>query len=106
MQVRILPALRGHFEKNLPLGREQQSSAIVDACVSAEIEDQLRKSDLYEQIILQFSKLNSQRNRLVHGLWYTHETGRVFLSERAVDDFHYMDAREVTIEELETMNKG
>jgi hypothetical protein len=66
----------------------------------------LRKSDLYEEIISQFSKLNSQRNRLVHGLWYTHETGRVFLSESAVDDFHYMDAREVTIEELETMNKG
>lgn len=66
----------------------------------------LRKSDLYEEIILQFSKLNSQRNKLVHGLWYTHETGRVFLSESAVDDFHYLDAREITIEELETVNRG
>ncbi|WGS03185.1 hypothetical protein MTX26_35190 (plasmid) [Bradyrhizobium sp. ISRA443] len=66
----------------------------------------IRKTDLYEEIILQFSKLNSQRNGLVHGLWYTHETGRVFLSASSVDDFHYIDAREVKIEELESMNKA
>jgi hypothetical protein len=66
----------------------------------------IRKTDLYEEMILQFSRLNSQRNSLVHGLWYTHETGRVYLSAGAVDDFHYIDAREVKIEELEGMNKA
>jgi uncharacterized protein YpbB len=65
-----------------------------------------RKTDLYENIISQFSKLNRKRNTLLHGLWYTHESGRVFLSESALDDFHYADAREVDIEELEDMNKA
>src|SRR5216683_6865284 len=32
-----------------------------------------RKADIYEMIILQFSKLNTQRNTFLHGLWYTHE---------------------------------
>jgi hypothetical protein len=31
---------------------------------------------------------------------------RVFLSESAVNDFHYTDSREVKIEELENMNKA
>jgi hypothetical protein len=65
-----------------------------------------RKADIYEAIILQFSKLNTQRNTFLHGLWYTHESGRVFLSENALKDFHYADAREVKIEELEEMNKA
>jgi hypothetical protein len=64
-----------------------------------------RKADIYESIIVRFSQINTKRNRFLHGLWYTHESGRVFLSESAIDDFHYTDAREVKIEELEEMNK-
>jgi hypothetical protein len=66
----------------------------------------IRKTDLYEAIILHFSKLISLRNSLVHGLLYTRETGRVFLAASAVDDFHYIDPREVQFEELESMNKA
>jgi hypothetical protein len=64
-----------------------------------------KKTDIYEMMILQFSKLNSKRNTFLHGLWYTHESGRVFLSESAVDDFHYFNSREVKIEEFEEMDK-
>ena len=66
----------------------------------------IHKTDLYEEIISQFSNLNAQRNSFLHGLWYTHDSGCVFLSESAVNDFHYIDAREVRIEELENMNKA
>lgn len=65
-----------------------------------------KKTDLYEIIITQFSKLNDLRNTYLHGLWYTHESGRVFLSESAMDDFHYMDSREVDIDELHAMQKA
>jgi hypothetical protein len=65
-----------------------------------------KKTDVYETIIVQFSKLNAKRNAFLHGLWYTHESGRVFLSESAVDDFHYLNSREVKIEELEEMDKA
>jgi hypothetical protein len=66
----------------------------------------IRKTDLYENMISQFSAINATRNTFLHGLWYTHESGRIFLSESAVNDFHYTDAREVKIEELEDMNKA
>jgi hypothetical protein len=66
----------------------------------------VRKNDLYENIIAQFSALNATRNAFLHGLWYTHESGRIFLSESAVNDFHYTDAREVKIEELENMSQA
>jgi hypothetical protein len=56
-------------------------------------------------MIVQFSGLNAKRNTFLHGLWYTHESGRVFLSESAVNDFHYWNSREVKIEELEEMDK-
>jgi hypothetical protein len=65
-----------------------------------------KKTDIYETIIQQFSNLNAKRNTFLHGLWYTHESGRVFLSESAVDDFHYFNSREVKIEELEEMDKA
>ena len=65
-----------------------------------------KKTDIYETIIQQFSNLNAKRNGLLHGLWYTHESGRVFLSESAVDDTHYFNSREVKIEELEEMDKA
>jgi uncharacterized protein YpbB len=66
----------------------------------------IHKTDLYEEIISQFHNLNAQRNSFLHGLWYTHENGGAFLSESAVNDFHYIDAREVKVEELENMNKA
>jgi hypothetical protein len=65
-----------------------------------------KKTDIYETIIQQFSSLYAKRNTFLHGLWYTHESGRVFLSESAVDDFHYFNSREVKVEELEEMDKA
>jgi hypothetical protein len=63
------------------------------------------KGQLYDQLIEDFSILNTKRNTLIHGLWFTHdETGRVFLSEESTDDYHYMNAREVELSELERFN--
>lgn len=59
------------------------------------------KSNVYDYILDQFQTLNQKRNDYVHGLWFSHEaTGRAFLSARATDDLHFMEQREVGIEEL------
>jgi len=62
------------------------------------------KSAVYDTIIQQFSELNGRRNTFLHGLWYTHDSGRIFLSEESVDDHHWMEVREVEFNEMEAMN--
>ncbi|MEI7806418.1 MAG: hypothetical protein WCI56_13930 [Hyphomicrobiales bacterium] len=59
------------------------------------------KGELYDLLIDQFSDLVSRRNTLLHSLWYTHESGRVFISEESVEDFHLFDWREIELKELE-----
>jgi hypothetical protein len=63
------------------------------------------KSALYDQLIRDFSDLNTRRNTYVHGIWHTHESGVVWLCEESIDDFHHLDAREVKKKELEEMWK-
>jgi hypothetical protein len=55
----------------------------------------------YDDAIDEFSKLNSLRNTYIHGLWWTHEDGRMFLAEETIDDFHFFDARQVKYEEVQ-----
>jgi hypothetical protein len=59
------------------------------------------KDPFYDDVIEEFDKLNGKRNAYLHGLWYTHGSGKVFLSEQSLDDFHFFDAREVKVGELE-----
>ena len=60
------------------------------------------KDEEYDRIVTDFAALNDLRNVYVHGLWLTHESSRVFLSELALDDFHFLKKREVRLEELKT----
>lgn len=56
----------------------------------------------YDEIIARFASLNKARNKYVHGLWHTHDSGRVFIAEASANELHLRAQREVTIEELET----
>jgi hypothetical protein len=59
------------------------------------------KDTRFDEIIKEFSALNEKRNEYVHGLWYTHESGRVFIAEPTPDETAFFDKREIKIEELE-----
>lgn len=55
---------------------------------------------LFEEIIDEFSALNGIRDQFVHGLWFTHESQRIFLAVATTDKFAFMRRREVEIGEL------
>jgi hypothetical protein len=61
------------------------------------------KEIFYDEVLSEFGKLNGKRNGYLHGIWYTHEDGRTYLSERSIDDFHFLDAREVKYEEIHSV---
>jgi hypothetical protein len=57
----------------------------------------------YDEVIDEFDSLNGLRNKFLHGLWWTHtESGRVFFAEPSLDEFSFLDQREVKKKELET----
>ncbi len=58
------------------------------------------KGGEYDSVLNRFEKLNVRRNRYVHGLWSTHETGRVFLAPAVVDAHPAISSEEVLVEEL------
>ena len=59
------------------------------------------KTGEYDEIIDDFAKLNLKRNKFVHGLWSTHDTGKIFISPSGMDTMWIMtQAREVNIKEL------
>jgi len=58
------------------------------------------KTVFYDETIQEFSALAGKRNDYLHGLWWTFEDGRVFLSKESLDDFHFLDRREVKLAEL------
>jgi hypothetical protein len=60
----------------------------------------ITKGAEYDEIISEFDSLVNKRNAYLHGLWYTHHSGRVFLAESSIDDGHWFEQREVPIEEL------
>jgi hypothetical protein len=107
LMIRVLQDLLG--SKNAParqifhsiLSNKSRKMVMLACLQKAKVN--ARKSALYDAMITQFSDINTMRNKFLHSLWYTHESGRVFLSESALDDYHWMDAREVTFEELKSM---
>jgi hypothetical protein len=62
-----------------------------------------RKDQIYDEVINEFAALNDLRNTFLHGLWYTHQSGRVFFVEESIDDLSVFHAREVTVQEVETI---
>ena len=63
------------------------------------------KDDDYDVLINEYEKLSKVRNDLVHGLWWTHEDGGVYLSKSDTTGFSLTDAKEVKLEELEDIAK-
>lgn len=61
------------------------------------------KDQFYDDIIGEFAGLNKKRNEYVHGLWWTHDSDRVFLCVEAIDDGSFLDGREVTYKEVEAV---
>jgi hypothetical protein len=59
------------------------------------------KDTYYDEILDEFDKLNGKRNAYSHGLWYTHESGSVYISEQSIGDHHWLEARPVKLEEIE-----
>ena len=47
--------------------------------------------------------MNDQRNKFLHGLWYTHESGKVYFVEESIDDLSVFHAREVTAQEIQAL---
>jgi len=58
------------------------------------------KTLFFDEIIEEFSKLNKQRNKYVHGLWWTLEGTRSFVEEETDTYDSYLQRREVTLQEI------
>lgn len=59
-----------------------------------------KKDDWYDRVISDFAGISSSRNDYVHHIWWTHNSGRIFLAAPSVDDFSWHEGREVTLSEL------
>lgn len=59
----------------------------------------------YDEVIEEFSALNKLRNGYLHGLWWTHESGKTYFEEAASESFAFLTSREVRADELEAVIK-
>ncbi|HWQ94617.1 MAG TPA: hypothetical protein VN418_03840 [Gammaproteobacteria bacterium] len=59
------------------------------------------KGKRYDEILDEFEKLNTMRNKYVHGLWWTHENGDTHLQLDNSAFFTHVEYRKVTKKELE-----
>jgi hypothetical protein len=57
------------------------------------------KDPKYDDVLERFGKASSGRNKYVHGLWWTHESGKTFLQQPTVDEMGHRQAKEVTVKE-------
>ena len=60
------------------------------------------KSDEYDFFIDEFKKLNDLRNKYVHGRWWTHDSGDIYLQSDNSESFAQAEYRKVTVKELWT----
>ena len=63
------------------------------------------KTAVFDEIIAEYSSLNSARNTYLHGLWYTANDNRVYLEEATDDYDRFLDSREVKVREVEALIK-
>jgi hypothetical protein len=64
------------------------------------------KGNFYDDVIAEFDRLNGKRNAYVHGLWWTREDGRLFLTNDLVGDHHFYRSREVPFSEIRETVSG
>lgn len=63
--------------------------------------DTVNHSEACDDLLDEFRKVTTLRNRYVHGLWFTHQDGKVYLRSPSVDHFDFSDTRRVTTKELD-----
>lgn len=62
------------------------------------------KGQFFDELIQEYTSLSNTRNDYAHGLWYTHEDGvRAFLETETETYESFLDKREVTAKELESV---
>jgi hypothetical protein len=64
----------------------------------------MAKGDEYDKIIDEFESLNKLRNAYIHGLWSTHESGKIYLSSSEGDQAWFFDnEKEVRLKDIDNM---
>ncbi|MDQ6701726.1 MAG: hypothetical protein M3Z96_00735 [Pseudomonadota bacterium] len=58
------------------------------------------REPVYDEVLTEFWSLRGIRNDYVHGLWATHECGKVFLSLKSTDDSFYLRQRHVSLNQM------
>jgi hypothetical protein len=64
--------------------------------------DTVNLSEACDDLLDEFKKVTALRNRYVHGLWFTHQDGKVYLRAPSVDYWDFSDTRRVTTKELDS----
>lgn len=61
------------------------------------------KPSIFDEVVDGYEAINKKRNDYAHSLWYTHESGRVFMTKATTDalQFDEMNRREITKTQLE-----
>jgi hypothetical protein len=49
--------------------------------------DNAGKNQFYDKVIFDFRSLNSKRNAMVHGIWWTRDDGKMFVSKESLDEY-------------------
>jgi hypothetical protein len=61
------------------------------------------KDQIYDEVIDEFNALNTLRNKYVHGLWQTNESGKIFFVEPSIDQKSVFESREMPVSEIEAL---
>lgn len=61
------------------------------------------KPAIFDEVIDGYETINKKRNDYAHSLWYTHQSGRVFITKATTDALRFdeMNRREITKAQLE-----
>lgn len=102
----VLRSLIGNHEQQIP------SQQIFRAVVSQDARIKMmraileqspinqKKGAIFDAMIDEFEALNKARNKYVHGLWWTHESQRMYLQPASTSEAGFLDQREVTLQEM------
>jgi hypothetical protein len=63
--------------------------------------DTVNLSEACDDLLDEFKKVTALRNRYMHGLWFTHQDGKIYLRAPSVDYWDFSDTRRVTTKELD-----
>ena len=108
--VEVLSELIGPY--NLDAGRvifwaivNQQARLAVMRDLLENTDRNRERTELFDEILDEFSDLNSIRNTYLHSKWVTFEDGRVYLAEAVASPFAQRRGRRVTTKELDAFTR-